>query len=163
MKKIIKKILLVLLIIFIAIQFFHQDKNISTVMSQNDISTKYPVPDSIQQILKVACYDCHSNNTRYPWYDHIQPVTWWLNNHVKDGKRALNFSEFTTYRIKKQFHRLDDIDEQIKKDEMPLSSYTLIHTDARLSDRQKLAIYSWTAALKDTIKANYSPDSLLKK
>ena len=76
MKKIIKKILLVLLIIFIAIQFFHQDKNISTVMSQNDISTKYPVPDSIQQILKVACYDCHSNNTRYPWYDHIQPVTW---------------------------------------------------------------------------------------
>ena len=163
MKKIFKRIFILLLIIFIAIQFIRPAKNISEGISPNDISTKYPTPDSIQAILKVACNDCHSNNTRYPWYNQIQPITWWLNNHIKDGKRGLNFSEFTSYRIKKQFHRLDDIDEIVKKNEMPLSSYTLIHTDARLTDRQKLALYSWTATLRDSIKAHYPPDSLLKK
>ncbi len=161
--KIFKRILLVLLIIFIAIQFIRLPKNKSEGISANDISTKYPVPDSIQAILKVACNDCHTNNTRYPWYDQIQPVSWWLNSHVMDGKKGLNFSEFTSYRIKKQFHRLDDINELVKKNEMPISSYLIIHSDAKLTDRQKLAIYAWTEAIKDTIKAHYPPDSLLKK
>ncbi len=163
MKKIFKRILIALLIIFIAIQFIRPARNKSGGISANDISTKYPVPDSIQAILKVACNDCHSNNTRYPWYAEIQPVAWWLNSHIKDGKRGLNFSEFTSYRIKKQFRRLDDINELVKKNEMPLSSYSLIHTDAKLSDRQKLALANWTKALKDTIKAHYPADSLLRK
>ena len=163
MKKIFKRILILFLIIFIAIQFIRPTKNISEGISANDISTKYPVPDSIQSILKVACNDCHSNNTRYPWYAEIQPVAWWLNGHITDGKRGLNFSAFTSYRIKKQFHRLDDINELIKKGEMPLNSYTLIHTNAKLTERQKLALSTWTESLKDTIKAHYPPDSLLKK
>lgn len=116
-----------------------------------------------RQFLKVACNDCHSNNTRYPWYAEIQPVAWWLNGHIVDGKRGLNFSEFTSYRIRKQFRRLDDIDELVKKNAMPLSSYNLIHTDAKLTERQKLTIYNWTATLRDTIKANYPADSLIKK
>ncbi len=163
MKKIFKRILIALLIIFIAIQFIRPAKNRSEGISANDISTKYPVPDSVQAILKVACYDCHSNNTRYPWYAEIQPVAWWLNNHIKDGKRGLNFSEFTSYRIKKQFHRLDDINKQVKKNEMPLSSYTLIHTDAKLTEGQKLAIAAWATSIRDSIKAHYPPDSLGKK
>jgi len=163
MKKIFKRILIALLIIFIAIQFIRPAKNRSEGISANDISTKYPVPDSLQAILKVACYDCHSNNTRYPWYAEIQPVAWWLNNHIKDGKRGLNFSEFTSYRIKKQFHRLDDINKQVKKNEMPLSSYTLIHTDAKLTEGQKLAIAAWATSIRDSIKAHYPPDSLVKK
>lgn len=161
--KIFKRILIVLLIIFIAIQFIRPAKNQSEGISANDISTKYPVPDSIQAILKVACNDCHTNNTRYPWYNQIQPVAWWLSSHVKDGKIGLNFSAFTSYSMKKQFHRLNDINELVKKNDMPLSSYTFIHTDARLTDRQKLAIYAWTDALKDSIKAHYPSDSLLKK
>ena len=163
MKKIFKRILIALLIIFIAIQFIRPAKNRSEGISANDISTKYPVPDSVQAILKVACYDCHSNNTRYPWYSEIQPVAWWLNNHIKDGKRGLNFSEFTSYRIKKQFHRLDDINKLVKKNEMPLSSYTLIHTDAKLTEGQKLAIAAWATSIRDSIKAHYPPDSLVKK
>ncbi len=163
MKKIFKRILIALLIIFIAIQFIRPAKNRSEGISANDISTKYPVPDSVQAILKVACYDCHSNNTRYPWYAEIQPVAWWLNNHIKDGKRGLNFSEFTSYRIKKQFHRLDDINKLVKKNEMPLSSYTLIHTDAKLTEGQKLAIAAWATSIRDSIKAHYPPDSLAKK
>lgn len=163
MKKVIKKILIVLLIIFVLMQFIRPAKNVSNVLSSNDISTKYTVPDSVQRILKVACYDCHSDNTRYPWYAEIQPVGWWLSNHIKDGKRGLNFSEFTSYRIKKQFHRLDDIDELIKKNEMPLSSYTIIHKDAILTEQQKHTLANWTESLRDSIKAKYPPDSLLKK
>jgi len=161
--RIFKKILIVLLIVFVLIQFIRPAKNKSAVISSNDISTKYPVPDSVHQILKVACNDCHTNNTRYPWYAEIQPVAWWLNNHIKDGKRGLNFSEFTTYRIKKQFHRLDDINEMVKKNEMPIGSYTIIHKDAILTGRQKLILANWTEALKDTIRSHYPPDSLLKK
>lgn len=163
MKKILKRILIALLIIFILIQFIRPAKNKSEGISANDISTKYTIPDSVQAILKVACYDCHSNNTRYPWYAEIQPVAWWLNNHIKDGKRELNFSEFTSYRIKKQFQRSDDINKLVKKNEMPLSSYTLIHTDAKLTDQQKLAIVAWATSIRASIKAHYPPDSLVKK
>jgi hypothetical protein len=162
MKKVLKRILIALLIIFIVIQFIRPAKNISQGISAHDISTKYPVPDSVEAILKVACNDCHSNNTRYPWYAEIQPVGWWLSSHIKDGKRGLNFSEFASYRIKKQFHRLDDINEMVKKNEMPLSSYTLIHTDAKLTGNQKLILANWTEALKDSIRMHYPPDSLLK-
>ena len=161
--RIIKKISIVLLLIFILIQFIRPEKNTATGTGKNDIATKYPVPDSVQAILKVACYDCHSNNTRYPWYAQIQPVGWWLSNHIKDGKRGLNFSEFTSYRIIKQFHRLDDINELVKKNEMPLSSYTLIHTDAKLTQQEKNILAKWTETLKDTIRSHYPPDSLLKK
>lgn len=163
MKKVLKRILIALLIIFVLIQVFRPKKNLSEGISANDISTKYPVPDSVQAILKVACNDCHTNNTRYPWYAEIQPVAWWLDSHIRDGKRSLNFSEFTSYRIRKQFHRLDDINEQIKNNEMPLSSYTIIHKDAILSQQQKLILANWTESLKDSIKAHYPSDSLLKK
>ena len=163
MKKILKKIFIGLLIIFVVIQFFRPGKNRSDGISAHDISTKYPVPDSVQAILKIACNDCHSNNTRYPWYAEIQPVAWWLNNHIKDGKIALNFSYFTSYRIKKQLHRLDDINEQVKKNEMPLSPYTLIHTDANLTAQQKLTLANWTESLRDSIKAHYPADSLFGK
>ncbi len=163
MKKVLKRIVIALLVIFILIQFFRPKKNRSEGISANDISTKYPVPDSVQSILKVACNDCHSNNTRYPWYAEIQPVAWWLNNHINDGKRGLNFSEFTSYRIKKQFHRLDDINDLVKKNEMPLSSYILIHTDAKLTGKDKITLAKWTQSLKDSIKAHYPADSFLGK
>ncbi len=161
--KIFKRILLFLLIVFIAIQFFRPAKNRSEGIGPNDITTKYPVPDSVQQILKVACYDCHSNNTRYPWYAEIQPVAWWLANHIKDGKRGLNFSEYASYPIRKQYNRLDDISKLVKNGQMPLSSYTFIHKDAVLNEDQKALIDRWTSDLMADIRSKYPPDSLLRK
>lgn len=163
MTRILKRVLIVLLIIFIVIQFFRPQKNRSESVSANDISTKYAVPDSIRHILKVACNDCHTNNTRYPWYAEIQPLAWWLNNHVVDGKKDLNFSEFTKYRIRKQYRKLEEINDLVKENEMPLASYTWIHRDAVLSSQQKLAIAAWSSSIRDSIKANYPPDSLLRK
>ncbi|MEI9957180.1 MAG: heme-binding domain-containing protein [Ferruginibacter sp.] len=160
MKKFLKRFFLLLLLVFIVIQFFRPAKNKATGISANDITTKYAVPQDVQNILKVSCYDCHSNNTNYPWYNNIQPVAWWLHNHITEGKRELNFSEFTSYRIGRQYRKLDAINAVVKKDEMPLSSYTLIHTNANLNEQQKLAIANWVIALRDSIKAKYPEDSL---
>lgn len=163
MKKVFKIILFVLFTVFVLIQFIRPEKNISTVISPNDISTKYPVPDSIKKILAIACNDCHSNNTKYPWYAEIQPVAWWLNDHIVNGKKDLNFSEFTKYRIRKQFRKLEEINELVTKNKMPLASYTWIHTDAILTDAEKQALTNWSEALQDTIRAHYPPDSLVRK
>jgi hypothetical protein len=163
MKRVFKRILIALLIIFVLIQFIRPEKNKSQGISPNDISTIYPVPDSVQSILKVACYDCHSNNTRYPWYAEIQPVAWWLNNHIKDGKKDLNFSEFTKYRIRKQYVKFEQIIKLVKGNSMPLSSYTWIHKDAILSGQQKHAIIEWCTSTRDSIEAHYPPDSLVRR
>ena len=162
MKKFLRRLFIILLVILVIIQFIRPKKNISPEKGPNDISTKYPIPDSLRQILSVACYDCHSNNTRYPWYSKIQPVYWWLNSHIQDGKNALNFSEFTSYRIRKQFISFKDISKLVKDDEMPLASYLWIHTDARFSDVQKNMLTTWAMAQHDSIQAKYPADSLAK-
>lgn len=162
-KKIFKGLFYLLLLAFVIIQFFRPAKNKSEGTSKNDISTLYAVPQDVQDILKKSCNDCHSNNTVYPWYAEIQPVAWWLNSHIEDGKKDLNFSEFATYRIRRQYKKLEEINELVKENEMPLDSYLWIHKDAKLSDQQKLTIANWAEAVRDSIRAKYPPDSLVRK
>lgn len=156
----IKKILLALLVVFILIQFFRPKKNISEGVQANNIETKYAVPADVKNILHKACYDCHSNNTKYPWYNNIQPVTWWLEEHIKDGKKELNFDEFTNTSLRRQYHKLEEIEEQVKEGEMPLKSYTIIHKNAILTDAEKNAVYAWVASTKAAMEATYPADSL---
>src|ERR1043165_7773322 len=127
MRKIIRVVLIILLATLIVIQFIRPSKNISKGIAVNDITSKYPMPADVEQILKTSCYDCHSNNTRYPWYWQIQPVTWFMNDHIMEAKRDLNFSTFTSYKIRKQYKSFDNINKEVKKGDMPLTSYTLIH------------------------------------
>lgn len=162
-KKILRRTFQILIVAFIIIQFFRPAKNRSVGISNNDITKLYTVPADVQSILKTSCYDCHSNNTIYPWYSYIQPVAWWLNGHIKDGKRGLNFSEFAGYRIRKQYKRLEDINELVKKNEMPLDTYLWIHKYAKLNDQQKLILANWATAIRDTIKARYPADSLVRR
>ncbi len=163
LKKILKRTFQILLLAFIIIQFIRPAKNKATGISSNDISKIYSVPENIEVIFKTSCYDCHSNNTVYPWYANIQPVAWWLNDHVQDGKKDLNFSEFAGYRIRRQYKKLEEINELVKKEEMPLDSYLWLHKNAKLDDQQKLTLANWVTALRDTIKANYPADSLIRK
>ena len=114
-----------------------------------DISTLVPVPDDVQGILKKSCYDCHSNNTRYPWYSYVQPMGWWLAHHIKEGKAELNLSEFAEYSLRRQQSKLKAIAGSIENDEMPLSSYTLIHTGAKLSPTEKELLLDWVPKPKD--------------
>ncbi len=155
-----KKILVLLLIVFIVIQAFRPAKNVSGENS-NSIAKNYPLPEEVKTILVKACNDCHSNQTAYPWYAEIQPVGWWLGNHIKDGKRHFNLDEFSGYRIGRQYKKLQECAEQVKKGEMPLDSYTWIHKKAILTDTEKQALYNWCSMLRDTIKARYAADSLV--
>ena len=155
-----KTVLLFLFFIFIIIQFFQPNKNNNDITATNDIHVLISIPDTIQQIMKVACYDCHSNNTRYPWYSNIQPVGWWLKNHVEEGKRHLNFNEFVNIpgrngksTRERQLKKLEDIKETVEADEMPLSSYTIIHPDARLTKEQKQLIMDWSDSARKTLSS----------
>ncbi len=160
----IKKILWLLLIAIVVIQFFHPTKNISTAASPNDITLHFAVPENVQNILKKSCYDCHSNNTVYPWYNNIQPVAWWLANHVNEGKHELNFNEFASYAPKKQYHKLNSVIDSQKDGWMPLDSYLWIHKDAILDSQQKHLLVSWADSLARDIKAkNNLPDEPEKK
>jgi hypothetical protein len=148
----IRKLGLLLLLVLIVIQFFHPDKNESSVISVNDITNVAVVPDDVQSILKTSCYDCHSNSTVYPWYYAIQPVAWWLNNHVVEGKEHLNFSEFGTYTPKNARHKLDEVKEVLDKNEMPLKSYTVIHGNAKLTAEQKALLTDWSQQTAAAVK-----------
>jgi hypothetical protein len=163
MRKIIRLILIILLIVLIIIQFIRPKKNISEDMAINDISSKYAIPADVHNILKVSCNDCHSNNSLYPWYWNVQPVMWFMNGHIEEGKRHLNFSIFTSYSIARQYKMFDEINKEVKGDDMPLTSYTLIHRDAILTDIQKAAITNWVTASRKEIESKYPSDSLIQK
>lgn len=160
MKNYVKKILVALLVILLGMQFIRSEKNLSGP-TKNEISTKYPVPESVMAILKPACMDCHSNTTRYPWYAEIQPVGMWLAGHVKEGKRELNFSDFTGRKVAIQNHKFEEIIENVKEGEMPLKSYTWTHQDARLTSEQRAIITSWAESMMDTLRQNFPADSLV--
>ena len=113
----------------------------------------------MQDVLKKSCYDCHSYNTKYPWYNNIQPVAWWLQTHVNEGKHDLNFNEFATYAPKKQYHKLKDIIDSQNDGWMPLDSYLWIHKDAILTKDQRDELIKWADSLSREIKTKYNlPD-----
>jgi len=163
MKKIFKIIGWLLLIALVVIQFFHPKKNIHEGDQPNAISKKFQVSAGVQIILDKACMDCHSNNTRYPWYNNIQPVTWWLNNHVIDGKKELNFDEYINRRPRFQYRRMEQTIDLVKKGEMPLDSYTWTHKDAILSEEEKTKLFDWAQSVMDTLKKQYPIDSLKRQ
>ena len=148
-----KRIIIIILIVLVVIQFIRPTRNLSATLSPNDITQHYTVPDTVAAILKRSCNDCHSNNTYYPWYVNMQPVGWWLQHHVNEGKGELNFAEFGTYPAKKQYHKLQGIVKQVKKDGMPLDSYLWIHTNAKLSAHDKELLINWANDLGKEIAA----------
>lgn len=157
----LKKVLIGLGIILIIIQFIRPDKNESNDLT-NDITTKYPVPEDVNHLLQVSCNDCHSNKTVYPWYANVQPVAWWLNDHVVDGKKHLNFSDFTKMPLFVQNHKFEEVVEMVEKKEMPLPSYTNfgLHSEANLSDEQRTKIIDWAKSQMNYLKNTYPTDSL---
>ena len=163
MKKVFKPIGWLLLIALVIIQFFHPKKNIHEIDQPNAISKKFQVSADVKIILDKACMDCHSNNTRYPWYNNIQPVAWWLNDHVIDGKKELNFDEYINKRPRFQYRRMEQTIDLVKKGEMPLDSYTWIHKDAILSEEEKTKLFDWAQSVMDTLKTQYPIDSLKRQ
>ena len=162
MKKILKALLFVLVAALVIIQFIRPAKNAGEEIASNQITAIHPVPENVQQILKVSCNDCHSNTTHYPWYSKIQPVAWILDDHIVEGKRELNFSTFATYPAYRRYKKFKEIGEQVKDDEMPLFSYTIPHRDAVLNADQKLILENWAANSMKEMERQYPADSLVK-
>ena len=151
-----KKILVIMTIIIVGIQFIRPEKNKSDDISANDISRHYAMPSDVDAILQRSCNDCHSNNTSYPWYTNIQPVGWWTQWHVNDGKSHLNFSEFVTYAPKRQHHKLEETLEMVRGGEMPLNSYLWIHGNAKLNPADTTVLIAWADGLMKEIAAKHN-------
>ena len=149
--KTVKIILLVLLVAFVGIQFIPTERNQTDIVPVTDFMLVNNVPNNIKNKLQVSCYDCHSNNTKYPWYNKIQPVAWFLEEHVKNGKAELNFSEWGSLSSRRKASKLRSIIKQIESKEMPLDSYTLIHKDAKLSSEETNEIINFIVQLKNSL------------
>ncbi len=160
MKKYLKPVLWGLAGIFVLAQLIRPEKNLSNDQTDH-VSKIIPIPEPVEATLKVACYDCHSNYTRYPWYAEVQPVAAWLADHIEEGKSELNFSEFTKRRVAVQNHKLEEVIEMVREGEMPLGSYTWVHRDAILSAEQKQQLIDWAQFGIDYYKAKYPADSLV--
>nr|WP_314897725.1 heme-binding domain-containing protein [uncultured Flavobacterium sp.] len=156
MKSIISKTVLIGFILFLLIQLYQPSRNIDNgqILPQH-ITKVYKVPDNVQTILQTSCFDCHSNNTNYPWYSYIQPARFFMEEHIEEGKENLNFSEFGKYSKRKQENKLKAIVKQIKSNEMPLSSYTLIHRNAVLTTTQKEEVIDWFNKTEDSLSSKY--------
>lgn len=123
--------------VFVVIQLIPVERNISSVPAGQSFEMTQKVPANVAAILKVSCYDCHSNNTRYPWYSELQPGAWFMAQHIKKGKEELSFDQFNGYSQRRKKAKIRSIISQIEKEEMPLQSYLLLHTSAKLSEADK--------------------------
>ena len=141
--KLLKKILLLLLIVFVIAQFFGPEKNEGDLTSVEPFLTETNPPEDVKLLLKESCFDCHSDNTRYPWYNSITPVNYWMADHVKHGKGDFNVSEWSTASLKKRDHKFEELIEMVEKEEMPLPSYTWTHSEAKLTEGQRASIVAW--------------------
>jgi len=151
MKKILKRLFAFIGAAFIAIQFFGPAKTNPPVDETKTIQMHAPMPPEVSAIIERSCYDCHSHQTRWPWYSHLEPVSWFLVDHVIDGRKHLNFSEWGSYNAKRMHHKLEEIDEQVKTGEMPLKSYLPLHPAARLSPEDVRALLAWAAAERQRV------------
>ncbi len=144
----IKKIVLGLVVLLIVFQFFRIDKTNPVTNPANDMFVVEKVPQEVQQIIRTSCYDCHSNQTNYPWYSNVAPVSWWVKHHINEGREELNFNEWGTYSRKRKLHKLEEIEEAASEGWMPLSSYLIMHGDARLNQQQRKKLSVWAHNLR---------------
>ncbi len=143
--------LIVLLVILVAIQFVQPARNQSVQASTEGIASIINVPENVQAILQNSCYDCHSNNTRYPWYATLQPGAWWMASHIEKGKAELNFDEFENYSKRRQLSKLKAIQGSIEDESMPLPSYTFIHKGSILSKTDQIILKDWVEIARNEI------------
>jgi hypothetical protein len=142
-KKIIRYILIVLAAFLIIAQFFAIDKtNPESDPVKHFINVEKP-PQQVADLLKGACFDCHSNNTKYPWYTNVAPVSWWIKGHIDNGREHLNFSNWTDYSAKKANHKLEECYEVLEGKEMPMLTYWLVHPEANLSADQRAIMVNY--------------------
>lgn len=145
----LKRIGLALGAILILLQFFQIDKSSETTSATTDFIAIEKPDEKVKVILEKACYDCHSNQTKYPWYSYIQPVGWWLQDHIEEGSEHLDFAKWDSYSAKRKAHKVKEMIEEVEEGEMPLDSYTWVHSEAKLSEDEKTTLINWLKKLSE--------------
>ena len=138
-----KKILIGVVIVLVGIQFIRIDKTNPPVDASKDFMTITDPPEEVEKLIRTSCYDCHSNESTYPWYSNVAPVSWWVKDHINEAREELNFSEWGTYEWKRTDHKLEECAEEVDEGEMPLKSYLIAHSEARLSDEDRAKLVDW--------------------
>lgn len=143
MKKILKRAGLITAVLILLMQVVQPSLQNPTAAPERNAFATNPPPAKVATLLRAACYDCHSNETKYPWYSQVSPVSWWLVQHIKDGRRHLNFSDWPHDNPRKARSRWQNVRDEIEGGGMPLKSYTLIHRDAILSEADRKELAAW--------------------
>lgn len=143
-----KKIAFALIVVLVVMQAFRIDKTVKPIDTNTDFISVTGANAEVANILKTACYDCHSDQPIYPWYTNIAPVSWWIKHHINEGSHHLNFSIWGTYKEKRKNHKLEECVEMVEEGEMPMASYTWMHKDAKLTDTQKQQLVEFFKGLK---------------
>lgn len=143
-----RKILIGIATVLVLAQFIQPDRTPPTTDPANDLIAITKPAAEVEHLLHVACYDCHSNETRYPWYSRITPVNYWLKDHIDEGREEFNMSTWGARKEKWQKHKAKEAVEILEEKEMPLTSYTLVHGDARLSDAQRSMLVDFFKELR---------------
>lgn len=141
-----KKIVTIIILILIGIQFIPLDKKNPKVNKSKEFMTIMKPPANIEKMLRNSCYDCHSNETKYPWYSNIAPVSWLINEHIRNGRRHLNFSIWNDYKGAKKNVKLEECIDMIKSGEMPMQGYVLFHSNADLVLTEKKELLDWLSS-----------------
>jgi len=149
--KVIKLLLAVLLVLFIAIQFFPKQLPENMPAGVSDLIVSGAVPDQVAEIIRNSCYDCHSTETHYPWYSHVAPAAWMVGKDIQEGRQNLDFSAWGGYSVRNLIGRLDAIQKEVSSGDMPLHAYTLIHRKSKLDEEQVTAIVKWTEEYTEKI------------
>lgn len=144
-------LLSVLALVFLGIQFVPNDLPEVELQNPGDIMLTGMVNDEVAGLLKNSCYDCHSNESKYPWYSHIAPSSWLVTKDIREGREELNFSQWSSYDLMEQLGKLDDIVEEVSNGNMPMGIYTLMHSSAKLSDAQRELIVAWAEETMDRL------------
>lgn len=147
----VKRILVLLLLLLVAIQFFPVKRPANNPDTTNDLIYVEKLKGDVPAILKTSCYDCHSNQTNYPWYSHVAPVSWLLADHIKEGRDKLNFSDWKLNNKRRKIRQLEDIKEQVQHGEMPIDNYTYVHRKAKLTDKQRQLLVSWSETMGEQV------------
>ncbi len=148
------KVLVSILVVFILIQLIRVDYENPAVEPSEDFLQIYKTPPEMKSLIQNSCYDCHSNETEYPGYAQVAPISWWIKNHVDEGRKHLNFSEFGKYNAYQKEHSLAEATDQVKKNKMPMGSYTWLHEEAKLSQEEKQQLADYFIKIRTEILSN---------
>lgn len=146
-----KKVLILIVVILVGIQFITIDKTNPPIDEKKDFINLINPPNNLGTTIKNACYDCHSYNTKYPWYADVAPISWLIKEHVNNGRNHLNFSIWPDYKERKKGTKIEECIDMIKSGEMPMKGYIIFHPEAEITQERKMELLKWFGELSDSL------------